>query len=102
MQTVDMSDPLVCFKIMRYSGIITCDKYIMKNKYNWQEVQAYYDNGHSATDTAEKFGMRPQNLCQSNFFKSRPIAEQRKMAVETRTKNGNNKQTAETNQAEAI
>ena len=61
----------------------------MKNKYNWIEVQKYYDNGHTILETAAKFGMTKQNLSNSKFFKSRPKSEQKKMATATRIKNGN-------------
>jgi len=62
----------------------------MKRKYNWDEVQYYYDAGHTILETAEKFGMSKQNLSKSKFFKSRPIEEQHRMSVATRIKNGNN------------
>ena len=61
----------------------------MKNKYNWGEVQKFYDNGHTILETAAKFGMTKQNLSNSKFFKSRPKLEQKKMASATRIKNGN-------------
>ena len=60
----------------------------MKNKYNWSEVQSYYDAGHTISETANKFGMSKQNLSNSKFFKSRPRAEQKQIAWENRRKNG--------------
>jgi hypothetical protein len=61
----------------------------MKRKYNWIEVQNFYDNGHTILETAAKFGMTKQNLSNSKFFKSRPKLEQKKMASATRVKKGN-------------
>jgi len=69
-----------------------------KSKYNWQEVQAYYDNGHSLEETAKHFGMQKGNLSKSRFFTSRTISEQRKMAVATRRKNDNYSHSAESKQ----
>lgn len=60
----------------------------MKNIYDWPKIQAYYDQGHSITEVSAKFGVSPQMANRSRHFKSRPKAEQHKIAVATRTKNG--------------
>lgn len=60
-----------------------------KIKYNWTEVQQFYDNGHTIEETATKFGMLKQNLSKSKFFTARSSDEQHKMAVQTRKERGN-------------
>ena len=60
-----------------------------KIKYNWTEVQQFYDNGHTIEETATKFGMLKQNLSKSKFFTARSTDEQHKMAVQTRKERGN-------------
>lgn len=69
-----------------------------KSKYNWQEIQAYYDNGHSLEETAKHFGMQKGNLSKSRFFTVRSLIEQCKMAVDTRRKNDSYNHNAETKQ----
>ena len=59
-----------------------------KHKYNWVEVQAYYDEGHTLQETASQFGMKKQNLCSNKRFTSRPKDEQSRMMVATKTKDG--------------
>lgn len=61
----------------------------MKNKFNWTEIQAYYDAGHSVKDLSEKFGVSKQMCTRSKHFQARPRNEQKQMAVSTRKNNGN-------------
>lgn len=69
----------------------------MKTRYyDWDQVQAYYDAGHSAKETAEKFGMSPSNLVYNKRFRTRSKEEQTRRMVETKKKNGTLGHSAET------
>ena len=71
----------------------------MKNKYNWVEIQAYYDLGHSISEVTQKFGVTKQMCIRSAHFKSRPKEEQSKMMVSKRKERGTNLHSLETKQA---
>lgn len=68
----------------------------MKNKFNWKEIQDYYDNGHSIAEVAARFGVSKQMCMRSKHFKSRSKVEQVKMMVSKRQERGTNLHTAET------
>lgn len=61
----------------------------MATKYNWIEVQKFYDEGHTVLETCDKFGMSMQTTVKSKYFKTRPESERKAMAVSTRRKKGN-------------
>jgi len=60
----------------------------MKNKYNWLDIQAYYDLGHSISELTEKFGVSKQMCMRSKHFKSRSKADQSKMMVARKRERG--------------
>lgn len=60
----------------------------MKNKFNWVEIQAYYDLGHSISEVSEKFGVTKQMCMRSRHFKSRSKEDQTKMMVSKRKERG--------------
>lgn len=68
----------------------------MKNKFNWSEIQAYYDSGHTVQEVTEKFGVTKQMCTRSRHFKTRPIAERTQQTVSTRKARGHYVHTEET------
>ena len=68
----------------------------MKNKYNWPEIQKYYDLGHSIAEVSEKFSVTKQMCMRSKHFTSRAKEDQSKMMVATRKNRGTNLHTQDT------
>lgn len=71
----------------------------MKNKFNWPEIQSYYDLGHSISEVSEKFGVTKQMCMRSRHFKSRSKQEQTRMMVVKKKERGTNTHTPETKKA---
>ena len=61
----------------------------MKTKYDWIELQKYYDEGHTVAEVSSKFGLSQTAIYKSRYFETRTPSEQKSMAVITRRKNGN-------------
>jgi len=61
----------------------------MNPKYNWDDIQRFYDSGKTIKEVSEKFGVSRQTCTKSRYFNTRPQEEQRAMAVATRRRNGN-------------
>lgn len=61
----------------------------MKNKFNWTEIQAYYDAGNSVEEVSKKFGVSKQMCTKSRHFKTRSFSERKQQAVNTRRERGN-------------
>jgi hypothetical protein len=68
----------------------------MKNKFNWVEIQSFYDEGHTVEEISEKFGVSKQMCTRSRHFKTRSVAERKRQAVETRRARGKLGHSAET------
>ena len=68
----------------------------MKNKYNWPEIQAYYDLGHSISEVSAKFSVTKQMCMRSKHFTSRSKEDQSKMMVATRKDRGTQYHTQDT------
>jgi len=70
----------------------------MKNKFNWSEIQAYYNQGHSISELTEQFGVSKQMCMRSKHFKSRSKADQSKMMVARKRERGTLTHSLETKQ----
>ena len=68
----------------------------MKNKYNWSEIQSYYDLGHSISEVSVKFNVTKQMCMRSKHFTSRSKEDQAKMMVSTRRERGTHLHTQDT------